>query len=160
MKKQNLQDERLVAQRRKINSEAYGILVMVLLSSILVKQFFLNATFEQYAVEFICVVGISIYTIIRHMMLGLNIFGEAKRSITITLVNTIVTGVVVTIINGILNFSKYAERYKADGIGHFIAMLIVTFISASISVFIVMSVLGYINKKKQVSVNNQLDNDE
>jgi len=55
MKKQDMQDERVVAQRRKINSEAYGILMIVLLGSILVQQFLLNAPFKQYAVEVIYV---------------------------------------------------------------------------------------------------------
>ena len=52
MRKQNLQDERVLAQRRKINSEAYGILMIALLCSVLVQQRLLNAPFEQYAVAY------------------------------------------------------------------------------------------------------------
>ena len=71
MKKQNSQDERVVAQRRKIISEAYGILMIALFCSILVQKFLLNAPFEQYAVEFICIFGMSLYLMIRHLTLGL-----------------------------------------------------------------------------------------
>lgn len=157
MKKQNSQDERVVAQRRKINSEAYGILMIVLLCSMLVQQFLLNAPFEQYAVEFIGFFGMSIYMIIRYMTLGLNIYGEGKRAKAIPFVNSIVAGIVVTAINGVLNYTQYAERYKEDGIGYFIAVLAVTFISATVSTFVVLSCLNYLNKKKQAKIQKQLD---
>ncbi len=160
MKKQNMQDERIITQRLKITSEAYGILMIVLPVSILVQQFLLNAPFEQYAGEFICFLGISFYTVIRYMMLGLNIYGETKRAKSIPFVNSIVMGVVVTAINGVLNYSKYAEKYKADGIGYFIAVLAVTFISATIGGFIMLSCLGYLNNKKQKKIQKQLDEDE
>lgn len=160
MKKQNMQDERILTQRRKINSEAYGILMIMLLTSILVQQFLLNAPFKQYAVEVICFFGISFYMIIRHMMLGLNIYGETKRAKGIPLVNSIVTGVAVTSINGVLNYTKYADKYKEDGIGYFIAVLAVTLISATIGSFIVLSFLGYLNNKKQEKIQKQLDEDE
>lgn len=160
MKKQNSQDERVVAQRRKINSEAYGILMIALLGSMLVQQFLLNAPFEQYAVEFICFFGMSLYMIIRYMTLGLNIYGEGKRAKAIPFVNSIVVGIVVTAINGVLNYTQYAEQYKEDGLGYFIAVLAVTFISATVPVFVVSSCLDYLNKKKQAKIQKQLDEEE
>ncbi|WFF71871.1 DUF6773 family protein [Proteiniclasticum sp. QWL-01] len=160
MKKQNSQDERVVAQRRKINSEAYGILMIVLLCSILVQQFLLNAPFKQYAVEFICFFGMSLYMIIRYMTLGLNIYGEGKRAKALPFVNSIVVGIVVTATNGVSNYIQYAEQYKEDGISYFIAVLAVTFISATVSCFVVMYSLSYLNKKKQAKIQKQLDEKE
>lgn len=160
MKKQNSQDERVIAQRRKINSEAYCILMIALLCSILVQQFLLDAPFEQYAVEFICFFGMSLYMIIRYMTLGLNIYGEGKRANAIPFVNSIVAGFVVTAINGVSNYTQYAEQYKEDGMGYFIAVLAVTFISASVSAFVVLSSLNYFNKKKQARIQKQLDEKE
>jgi len=160
MNKQNKQDERVVAQRRKINSEAYGILMIVLLGSILVQQYLLKAPFKQYAVEVICFFGMSLYMLIRYMTLGLDIFGEGKRAKTLPFVNSIVAGIVVTAINGILNYTQYAEKYKEDGIGYFIAVLAITFISATISTFIVLSCLNFLNKKKQAKIQKQLDEKE
>ncbi|WP_099467308.1 DUF6773 family protein [Konateibacter massiliensis] len=160
MKKENLQDERVIGQRRKINSEAYGILMIALLCSMLVQQFLLNAPFEQYAVEFICFFGMSFYIIIRYMSSGLNIYGEEKRAKALTFVNSIVCGIVVTAINGILNYIQYAERYKEDGIGYFIAALAVTFISATLLAFIVLFFLNYLNTKKQEKIKKQLDQEE
>ncbi|MCA5010620.1 hypothetical protein HP393_19345, partial [Clostridioides difficile] len=75
-------------------------------------------------------------------------------------VNSIVAGIVVTAINGILNYTQYAEKYKEDGIGYFIAVLAITFISATISTFIVLFCLNYLNKKKQAKIQKQLDEKE
>ncbi|MGI6706633.1 MAG: DUF6773 family protein [Clostridia bacterium] len=160
MKKQNLQDERVVAQRRKINSEAYGILMTALFCSILVQKFLLNAPFEQYAVEFICFIGMSLYLMIRHLTLGLNIYGEGKRAKTIPIMNGIVTGIVVTAITGVSNYTQYAEHYKEDGIGYFIAVLAITFISATVFSFVVLYCFHYLNKKKQARIQKQLDEKE
>lgn len=160
MKKQDSQDERIVAQRRKINSEAYGILMIALFGSMLVQRFLLNAPFEQYAFEFICVFGASLYMIIRYMTLGLSIYGEGKRAKAIPFVYSILGGIVVTAIRGVLNYTQYAEQYKEDGTGYFIGGLAVTYISATILVFVVMSCLDYLNTKKQVKIQKQLDEDE
>lgn len=160
MKRKNIQDERVSAQRRKINSEAYSILMIVLLVSILVQQFLLNAPFEQYAVESICFFGMSLYIIIRYMTLGLNIYGEDKRPKGILFVSSIITGITVTVINGVLNYTKYGERYQKDGIGYFIAVLVVTFITATIFAFAVMSCIHFMNKKKQTKIQKQLDKEE
>ena len=91
MKKQNPQDERIVVERRKINSEAYGILFIVLLMSVLIQHYLLEAPIEQYAVELICFVGISVYTLIRYMTIGHDLFGEGKRARYIPLISGIVT---------------------------------------------------------------------
>lgn len=159
MRKQTMHDERVAAQRRKMNSEAYGILMLVLLASILVQQFLLNAPFEQYAVECICFFGMSFYMVIRYMTVGLSIYGEGKRTKSIPWVSSIVTGIAVTVVNGVLNYSKYAERYNEDGIGYFIAVLAITFISATVFAFAVLSIFGVLNKKRQAAIDKRLNDD-
>ena len=160
MKKQNPQDERVVAERRKINSEAYGILVILLAASVLVQGYLLNAPFEQYAVELICWIGVSIYMIARYMTLGHNIFGDNKRVKYMPLVNSVTAGIVATAINGVLNYSKYAEHYENTHIGYFIATLAITFFSISIFTFIVLSCLSYLNMRKQAKILKRLEDDE
>lgn len=161
MKKQNLQDERVLAQRRKINSEAYGILMTILLCSVLVQQRLLNAPFEQYSVELICFFGMSLYMIIRYMTLGLDIYGEeGKRTKVNSFLYSIVTGIIVTVANGVLNYTQYAEQYREDGIGYFIAVLAVTFLSATVSAYVVLSCLKYLNAKRQAKIQKQLDEKE
>lgn len=160
MRKQDMQDERLTAQRRKIHSEAQGILMLVLLASTLVQQFLLKAPFEQYAVEAICFFGMSLYTVARYLALGIDMYGEGGRAEGVLLINSVVTGTVVTAVNGALNYAQYARRYQEDGIGFFIAMLAVTFVGATVCSFIVLSLLAYLNKKKQAAIQKRLDEEE
>jgi len=158
MKKQNLQDERVILERRKINSDAYSILFIALLASVLIQQYILNAPREQYAAELICFIGISIYTVARHLMLGHSIFGDSKRAKYMPFVNSITTGVVATVINGVLNYSNNSEYYEGN-IGMFIAVLAITFFSVSLFTYVVLSCLGYLNKKRQEKILKQLDDE-
>lgn len=160
MKRQNLKDERIIGQRRKINSEAYGILMIALFISMIVQQFILNAPFEQYAAESICFLGASIYVVVRYIIQGININDEGKQGKVIPLINAIVVGAIVTIINGIFNYLKYADYYKKDGIIPFIGVLIVTFISSMTLAFIVSFFVNYLNKKRQEKIQQQLDEAE
>ncbi|MEA4926994.1 MAG: DUF6773 family protein [Syntrophomonadaceae bacterium] len=159
MKRQSLQDERILAQRRKISSEAYGLLMMVLLVSILVQQYLFNAPFEQYAVEFICFFGISIYVLIRNLTLGINIFGEGKNAQRMPLLNSLVAGSMVTVINGVMNYIRYAENYKGQ-VGNFIFTLVITFVCATVAAFAVFSIFNLINNNKQKQIQKRLDEEE
>ena len=160
MKKQNPQDERVVAERRKVNSEAYGILIISLAVSVLVQGYLLNAPFEQFAVEFICWIGVSFYTIARYIMLGQNIFGDGKRAKYMPLINSLVAGIVATAINGVLNYIKFAEHYNETSIGYFIPVLAITFVSVTTFTFIVLSCISYLNSKKQAKIFKRLEDDE
>ena len=160
MKNQQNRDERVVMQRRKIQSEAFTILIYVLLLSVPIQQFVLGAPFEQFAVEFICVIGISIYIIFRNFMLGHSIFGEGKRAKTMPVVNALVVGFTVTVINGILNYRQHSDIYMEDGMGLFFAILAITFISATGICFILLFIINYFNKCKQDKIQKQLDADE
>ena len=160
MKRQNMQDERDLEHQRKVSSEVDGILMTVLLVSTLVQQFYLNAPFKQYAVEYICFLGISSYKLVRYITMGLDINSEGKRAKIMPLINSLVAGITVTVINGISNYTRYAEYYIEDGIGYFIAVLAVTFISATVFCFIVMSFINHLNKIKQDKIQKRLDKDE
>ena len=160
MKKQNTQDERVVAQRRKINSESFGLLMIVLITSVYIQQFLLNAPFAQYAAELTCFIGMAFYLTIRYLTLGINIYGDEKRAGSPPVVNSMVAGMVVTAINGVLHYSQYAPKYHTDGMGYFFAMLAITFISATVFTLAVLSSVSYLNKKRQAQIQKQLDDDE
>ncbi|MEL7566476.1 MAG: DUF6773 family protein [Dehalobacterium sp.] len=159
MKRQTTQDERILIQSRKILSEAYSILMIVLLTSILVQQFLFDAPFEQYAVECICFFGVSIYILIRKLTLGINMFGERKPAERMPLMNSIVTGITITVVNGVLNYTKYAENYK-DKLGFFIITLLITFACATVGSFVMLSFVNYLNNKKQMQIQKKLDKEE
>ncbi|MDR2909142.1 MAG: hypothetical protein LBU86_04600 [Oscillospiraceae bacterium] len=160
MKKRSTTDERTAAQLRKISSEAYGLLMITLIVAMLVQQFLLNAPFEQYAGEAICFLGMSIYILVRHLTVGLDIYGGEKRAKCIPIISAIMVGIVVTAVNGISNYTQYSKHYAHDGIGYFIAVLAVTFISATVLTFILQAGLAYLNKKRQANIQKQLDRDE
>lgn len=98
--------------------------------------------------------------IIRYLTLGLDIYGEEKRAKAFPFINSIVTGIVITAINGVLNYAQYAEQYREDGIGYFIAVLAVTFISSTVLTYAVLSFLKYLNAKRQARIQKQLDEKE
>ncbi|WP_337955493.1 DUF6773 family protein [Clostridium luticellarii] len=54
----------MAAQRRKIQSDACSILLIVLLVSVLVQQYAFDALFSQYSVEFVCFLGLSLVHIL------------------------------------------------------------------------------------------------
>ena len=159
MKNQKTQDERVVSQRRKIQSDGFGILFFVLLVSVIIQQFFMDAPFEQYAVELICFLGMSVYLLIRNIALGNNLFDDGKRAKAMLLINSFMTGIIATTIHGVLNYSRYSEHYE-NNVGLFIAGLAIFFISITIFIFAVLSVLVHLSKKREVRIQRQLDDDE
>ena len=159
MKNQNLQDERIVSQHRKIKSDAFSIVFFILLISVVVQQSFLNAPFEQFAVELICLVGMAVYMTVRYLALGLDLFDEGKQAKYSLVVNTLAISILATVIHGVLNYTRNTEHY-ADNLGLFAGTLAVFFICVTLLCFIVMLCFYYINKKRQEQINNKLDEDE
>ena len=159
MKKQTFQDERVLAQRQKIQSEGFVIVFFVLMVSAVVQSLFLNAPLEQYAVEMICFLGISAYLFIRNIALGNNVFGDRVHDKAMPLMNSLVTGIIATTIQGVLNYSKYSTHYETN-VGLFIATLAIFFVSITVFVFAVISFLVYINRKNQARVQKQFDENE
>jgi len=159
--KKRVKDERSIANRNKINSEAYVILMIILFSSVIIQQTFLNAPFEQYAVELIGFLGMTAYVAIRSIMTGVNLYDEEKKPTLFSfLLNGMIAGAVVTLINGFLNYSRYAEHYQRDRTWLFIATLGITFVSASALTFVVQLCISYFNNKKQMKLEKQLDEEE
>lgn len=74
MKRERIEDERILQERRKIQSKAYGLLIYGLLLSVLVQQFFLKAPFEQYAVELFSVICMGIYGTINCISGGIDLW--------------------------------------------------------------------------------------
>lgn len=159
MKKEKVIDERVRSQQNKIKSEAFGILMIILFISIFIQQTILDAPFKQYFVEVICFLGVSFYIIVRYISLGVDIYGESKKSKNMLIINSIVTGVIVTGINGVFNYMRYKDHYR-DNIKMFIGVLLITFISATVSTIIVLAFVKYLNDKRQESIEKKFDDEE
>lgn len=148
MKNNKIQDERILLARRKIQSDAYGWLVWVLMISIIVQQFFMKAPFAQYAVEFFALIGCGLYISIRHFKEGIDIWspkGDGKKKL---LLNTIISGVVSVII-----FALLSGKYD-------IKTVTLYFVSFVLFFFVFRSAIIFINKKKQQTIENELNEDE
>lgn len=148
MKNNKIQDERILLERRKIQSEAYGWLVSGLMISIIIQQFFMNAPFAQYAVEFFALIGCGLFISIRHFKKGIDIWnpnGEGKKKL---LLQTVVSGIASAIL-----FAVLSGEYD-------IKNLVLYFVTFLLFFFVFRSVMITINKKKQQVIDNKLNEDD
>lgn len=155
MKKGKIQDERVLSQKRKIGSDAYQILSLGLFLSVFVQSYIFNATFSQYAVEIILFIVVSLYVIARNIMVGNDIFDSDKVNQKFVIINSIICGVIVVLINTTLNYIKFRELFINETSDMLLASLI-TFLCASVFTFGVLQVLYFINKKKQMKIDLKL----
>lgn len=148
MKKSRMNDERVVSQRRKIQSDAYQILVYCLLISILIQQFIMNAPFAQFAVEFFCLIGIGIYITIRHLSVGVDIWDSKSHTNKRLAINSIISGGICVSLLIVLAGERNVRN------------IILTFVSFTIVYFLAHLVLRNINKKRQREIDDELSSDE
>ncbi|KAA1191366.1 DUF6773 family protein [Paenibacillus sp. B2(2019)] len=141
-------DERIVSQRRKIQSDAYQILVYCLLVSILIQQFIMNAPFTQFAVEVFCLIGIGIYVTIRHLSVGVDIWDSQRNTYKKLLINSIISGGICVSLLIVLA----GERN--------VWSIILIFVSFIIVYFLTHLVLRNINKKRQQQIDDELGSDD
>ena len=158
MKNKIVHDERVVNQIRTIQSEAYIILTVILFLSVFIQQIFWNAPFKQYAVEFFCVIGITIYTTIKSLISGINLEGSHGKTNALIIIFGV--GIFVTTLQGTKNFITYSDLYQNDGIQYFLAVLVILFISSSLFTGILILILNYLNKKRQKHIENYFDEEE
>lgn len=148
MKNNQIQDERIIFERRKIQSKAYAWLVWVLMISVIVQQSFIKAPFEQYAVEFFALIGCGLYISISHFKEGIDIWnpkGDGKKKL---LLNTIRSGVVSVII-----FAFLSGQYDIKNLTSYFMSFVLFF-------FVFRSVMIVINNKKQQAIENRLNDDD
>lgn len=157
MKMKSMQDERIVAQKRKIGSDTCTLLLGGLLISLLVQEYILNAPFSQYAAEFICTVGACIYIVIRNIIAGNDIFRTGKNSKKMIIVNSIVGGFTMCAITGIANYARYGEKFTT---GLLFITLAITFVIGTVMMFLGFSFINIINQRKQRKITEELDKEE
>lgn len=160
MKNQIQQDERVLAQKRKIGSDAFNILLIGLMISVLIQQYLFNAPFTQYAVEIVLFIAASIYVIIRNLIDGNDLFASKKGGQAIVIINSLVCGLTVAVINTILNYMKYSETVKLPIVINTGLVGGITFISATITAFFVLELVYLVNKKKQKNIESHLNDNE
>lgn len=159
MKKNKIQDERVLSQKRKIGNDAFQIISLGLFLSVLVQQYIFDAPFSQYAVEMILLITVSLYVIVRNIMVGNDIFDSNKVNQRVVIINSIICGIIITIVNTILNYIKFRDIFTTDIVNSVVVSL-VTFVCASVVSFVVLQILYVINKRKQIQIEIQLEDDD
>ncbi len=160
MIKNEMKDERIILSKRKIQSDGFMIVWFVLLISALVQQH-LDVPVSQYAVEMVVFLSMSVYLLIFNVIKGNDIYpANNKKSNSLIIFQSVFTGLTITIINTVQNYYQYGEVVQDTIVKHIISVAAVSFISATIGVFVVLKMLAYLNEKKQQRINRDLDNEE
>lgn len=141
------QDERVLAQRREIQSDGFQLLIYGLLLAIVVQMFFFQAPPSQYSGELLCLIGAGFYNLIRNLKLGNNIFVNNEGSYKSYFKNAAISGIGTMILVPILTGQKLE-----DVIGFYISYAIVY--------VVMLSVIYYLSKKKEEKIQKELDMDE
>lgn len=152
MKNNKINDERVINEKRKITGEAYGLIMIFLIISILVKQFIFHSEFNEYAVEFIAFFGSSTYIIIRNIFVGNNLYGDNKKSLPI--MNSIIMGASVTFTLVFLRFKEF------NTINDFILESLMAFICSALSSFLFFYIINKINIKRIKYIENKYNDED
>lgn len=149
----NINDERILSERRRIQSRAYSYIIYALVLSIVIKMVFMDAGFEMYASELIILIGSGLYMIVANYLKGINIWSiNANDGTNRFSKNLIIAGVISIILND--NLKKYIgiEDSKLTAIVYTVSW---------VAIFSIISiVMYYLNKKKQEKIDRQLDDEE
>ena len=149
----NINDERILSERRRIQSRAYSYIIYALVLSIVIKMVFMDAGFEMYASELIILIGSGLYMIVANYLKGINIWSiNANDGTNRFSKNLIIATVISIILND--NLKKYIgfEDSKLSAIVYTVSWT---------TVFSIISiVMYYLNKRKQEKIDKQLDDEE
>lgn len=146
------QDERIVAQKRKIASDGFSLLLLVLWLSVPVQQFVFEAPPAQYAFEFICAIVFSYYIVLRNLRVGNNLFPRDTRRLKLT--TSLVMAATIAGVNSFLAFRRAGEFSRAA------SSMLVSFLAAFATSFALISLLYAYNQRRQRQIQRQLDEDE
>jgi uncharacterized BrkB/YihY/UPF0761 family membrane protein len=73
-----IEDERIISEKRKINSNAFGICFLALWGMLIFRQFVLHQDIAEYADIFLLAIGLSIYVTVNSAVKGLYLTYRSK----------------------------------------------------------------------------------
>lgn len=148
MNDKKILDERILAERRKIQSRAYAYIVYILLIAVIWQKFFMNAEFAQYSVELFILIACGIYNVIANYIKGIDIWNSVKVSKKQIFLNAVISGIVASILYAV--FSGQHEFYN----------LAIFFLTYVLFFFVIRYLITFLNKRKQEKINKEWDNDD
>jgi hypothetical protein len=159
MKNVNIQDERILSLRRKIQSDAFGVLFWGLFISILLQKFMFNAPFADYAAEFILLIVSAIYVEGRNIITGSGTYSIDFSGQKLVVIHSVVSGLAIAAIATTFNTINLGSEQMGSAGGIAITTLI-TFASGALISFFVFQILFVINKKKQKLIDEKYNDTE
>ena len=160
MKTNKIKDERIIQLNNKIQSEAFILVIAILALSIFIKAYMLDMGVQEYLTEMIVMIVSIVYLSIRGAMVGYSSMDNLYFGKKFKVISTLLLAVLITIFNGIRNYTMYGEKYTGILDVHFLAVIGITFISSLIFVTLILGALYSIEKIGQKRLEKQFDNDE
>lgn len=100
-----LRDERVISERRKISSKAFGICFIGLWCILMYRQFILKQSSKEYMDIYFLVVGVSLYVLINSIKAGVYLSeNKKKRNIKLFVISGAIATIVFTVV-----FSRYIK---------------------------------------------------
>lgn len=155
-----MKDERIVQMANKVLSEAYFLMMLLLVVSIVVKTYIMGEPFHHYITELGIIVVSTIYIAIRSMLTGNMLFDTSKRSKILTAFAVLGLSLAVTIRNGVRNYSNYGEQYNSVFDYRFLAVLGVTFVSSMALISVAFLFLYLCHKRGQRKIEKDIISDD
>ena len=160
MKTNKIKDERIVQLNNKIQSEAFILIIAILALSIFIKAYMLDMGVREYLTEMIVMIVSIVYLSIRGAMVGYSSMDNLYFGKKFKVISTLLLAVLITVFNGIRNYTMYGEKYTGILDVHFLAVIGITFISSLIFVTLILGAVYSIEKIGQKRLEKQFDNDE
>ena len=160
MKTNKIKDERIIQLNNKIQSEAFILVIAILALSIFIKAYMLDMGVREYLTEMIVMIVSIVYLSIRGAMVGYSSMDNLYFGKKFKVISTLLLAVLITIFNGIRNYTMYGEKYTGILDVHFLAVIGITFISSLIFVTLILEAVYSIEKIGQKRLEKQFDNDE
>ena len=160
MKTNKIKDERIIQLNNKIQSEAFILVIAILALSIFIKAYMLDMGVREYLTKMIVMIVSIVYLSIRGAMVGYSSMDNLYFGKKFKVISTLLLAVLITIFNGIRNYTMYGEKYTGILDVHFLAVIGVTFISSLIFVTLILGAVYSIEKIGQKRLEKQFNNDE
>ena len=160
MKTNKIKDERIIQLNNKIQSEAFILIIAILALSIFIKAYMLDMGVREYLTEMIVMIISIVYLLIRGAMVGYSSLNNLYFGKKFKVISILLLAVLITIFNGIRNYTMYGENYTGILDIHFLAVIGITFISSLIFVTLILGAVYSIEKIGQKRLEKQFDNDE
>lgn len=160
MKTNKIKDERIIQLNNKIQSEAFILIIAILALSIFIKAYMLDMGVREYLTEMIVMIVSIVYLSIRGAMVGYSSMDNLYFGKKFKVISTLLLAVLITVFNGIRNYTMYGEKYTGILDVHFLAVIGITFISSLIFVTLILGAVYSIEKIGQKRLEKQFDNDE